>query len=170
MASFLESIKMLVCSLFNMLLVYHAPSVFIPWELFPISNGGGILLRYIFCLKFPVGLRHYLWVRNSLPLIRTTQFNQHKTSCNKIHLSQIKYKFYGPNIVTVLFTYLYEWPTDRHRWESLHYCSSLPHVASYFLTYKVALQLAFILFEKRKFWWLCYIHQRRHHFLATVFE
>jgi hypothetical protein len=85
-------------SLFN--IPCHALSAFIPCEMFLISNMGGRFLWNTFCLKYLVVLWHYLSVRNSLSLIQTTKFNQHSTSCNKIHISQIKYKFDGPNVVT----------------------------------------------------------------------
>lgn len=87
-------------SLFN--IACHALSAFISCEIFLISNVGGRFLWSIFSLKYLVGLWPYLSVRNSLSFIQTTKFNQHSTSCNKIHISQIKYKFDGRNVVSFL--------------------------------------------------------------------
>jgi hypothetical protein len=87
-------------SLFN--ITCHDLFAFIACEVFLMSNVGNRLLRSIFCQKYLVVLWHYFSVRNSLSLIQTTKFNQHSTSCNKIHISQIKYKFDGPDVVTFL--------------------------------------------------------------------
>ena len=84
--------------------------------------------------------------------VTTTQFNQYKTSCNKIHLSQIKYKSFGPNVVTIflLLCMVGQLLANCQFCESLHYCSSLPHLIISFIIYKVALQLDFSLFGNRK--------------------